>query len=296
MLPLLSFILITHNRRQDAADAIRSVCRLSYLHKEIILVDNASTDGTGEYIRELFPDITILHSSVNTGVAGGRNLGITAAAGEVCVFMDDDAEFLNEQTGHIIQSLFGTDPRLGIIAFKILNHSDGLVHKHEFPGRNTAMQHERFETSYFIGCGFAVSRRVLDVIGAFKEAFFYAAEEIDFSYRAIDAGFRIVYEPSIEILHKKNMTTRPAGQWYERNLSSRYLLTIQNLPFRYLVPHLIIWHVYVCLRSLRHGAFRSFLRGIFRGIRSIPTSLKHRKTLQPDTIAALRLLRGRLWY
>ena len=140
----------------------------------------------------------------NKGVAGGRNIGLEEAQGDIVIFMDDDALLQSEDIFQQVRNRFADNEKLAAIAFKIVNDSVDAVLSHEFPMRaNTAenIETEQF-VSYFIGCGFAVRLDYFLEAGGFHPAMIYALEEVDFSYRIMNLGYEILYCPSIVIRHR----------------------------------------------------------------------------------------------
>ena len=111
------------NRQEKLVECLTSVREQEYPDKQIIVVDNGSSDKTMNLIREHFPDVELLVLSSNQGVAGGRNRGVEVTRGEICIFLDDDAYFTNPQATYRAVSYFQKDPQLACIAFLIRNFS-----------------------------------------------------------------------------------------------------------------------------------------------------------------------------
>ena len=88
----VSYVVVTMNRCAEVVRCLRSLQAHTYPDTEIIVVDNQSSDGTARVVAEQFPEARLLISTENLGAAGGRNLGIEAARGDICVFIDADAE------------------------------------------------------------------------------------------------------------------------------------------------------------------------------------------------------------
>ena len=294
--PLISCIIITMNRRHDLGDVLASIERQTCRDREILVVDNASTDGTPEFVAEHFPAVTIIRSPENLGVSGGRNLGILRSRGAYIVNMDDDAEFADTQALARVVEKFTKDPQLAVLSFRIEHKTTRRMHFREFPGRDMSRRAEAFATSYFLGGASALRRETLEHVGTFEEAYIYGPEEVELGYRIIEAGYGIQYAPDIVVLHKASPDNRPSGQWYHFNLRGRFILTVKNLPWIIAIPHLLIWNAYIFTKAVTSGNLRHFWTGFLAGCRVAPAMLKKRRPLRWSTILRLRKLYGRVWY
>lgn len=292
---LYSYIFITYNRSNEAIKAIQSISHESLVDAEVIVVDNGSTDNTISVIQEKFPWVHLISSERNLGVPGGRNLGIANSHGEYLIFLDDDAVFGITDVSTRVRSAFENFSLCGAVAFQILDAITGEPSSGEFPGPDPKKRNESFETTYFIGCGFALKRSVVNKTGLFLEDYFFALEELDLSMRLVDAGYSIHYIPEIIVYHAHS-AVRPTGRWFEYNLRSRFILTIRFLPVWAIIPHLIIWNIFIFVKACRASHVTAFFRGFLRGFSSIPLALRFRKPLRSETIKKLWRLKGRLFY
>ena len=117
-MPLVSVLIITWNRRDDVLAAVGSVCDQAYRNYEVIVVDNGSTDGTADALQQAYPAVTVVHLDRNTGVAEGRNAGITVAKGEIVFILDSDASLDREKItlGEALSAARGKVGELGLKA------------------------------------------------------------------------------------------------------------------------------------------------------------------------------------
>jgi GT2 family glycosyltransferase len=88
----VGYVVVTMNRCAEVVRCLPSLRAQTYPGTEITVVDNQSRDGASRVVAEQFPEARLLVSTENLGAAGGRNLGIEAARGDICVFIDDAAE------------------------------------------------------------------------------------------------------------------------------------------------------------------------------------------------------------
>ena len=98
----------------------------AYRNCEVIVVDNGSTDGTADALRQAYPAVTVVALDRNTGATAGRNAGIAVAKGEIIFILDSDASLGRETLGRIVEK-FAAEPALGVVACKILNASTGRL-------------------------------------------------------------------------------------------------------------------------------------------------------------------------
>ncbi|MBI3286896.1 MAG: glycosyltransferase [Chloroflexi bacterium] len=185
-----SVVLLAHNNRDEIERAVASILRHSGDHRvEIALLDNASRDGTADYIEELsqgHPEVVAIFAAKELGEAAGRNCGLRASTGRIIVWMGSNVEL----SGDVFTPLAATleDPRVGVTGGWGLSSSD-LRHFEASPGPEVdAME------AYL----FAFRRSQLREVGFLDEKFkFYRNLDLDFSFAFRDKGYRIVITPNL---------------------------------------------------------------------------------------------------
>lgn len=297
-LPLLSFVIVTRNRKDDLREAIVSILRQHYRPLEIVVVDNASDDGTAQMLCEEFSDpcICYVRLSENRGVTGGRNVSITEARGDILITLDDDCVFRDPEAASVIVEKFQQDERLGVLAFRIVNYFTNCMAKDEFPHRDKTLDSKsELETSYFIGAGHAVRKAVYQHVGLYPENFFYGMEELDLSFRILDAGYKILYFPQVYVLHKRSPNARISdlARW-QRMLENRVRTSIRNLPWRYVLGSGVIWSGKVLWET--RGRIDVIVRVFGHVIMDFRELKRERSPIKPQTLRRLQQLRGRLWW
>jgi GT2 family glycosyltransferase len=296
---LVSIVFITANRCQLLLDALATVSDLQAREPyEIIVVDNGSTDETAVQVNRHFPQVRFFQMTENKGVAGGRNIGLEHAQGEVVIFMDDDALLQSDDIFQQVRKRFDENESLAAIAFQIVNDSVDAVLSHEFPMR--AHNSENIATeqlvSYFIGCGFAVRRGYFLEAGGFHPDMIYALEEVDLSYRLLELGYDILYCPGVVVRHRTPPAVRRKDAWYFNLMRSRVLMVLKNLPWWAAVPHLLIWHVGLLAYALVNRHMKGYWRGFLAGWRLAPGALAARQPISWSTARRIQRLSGRLFY
>ena len=212
---LVSCIVVTHNRKEHVLACLKSLYKSSYPRYEVIVVDNASGDGTVESVRSAFPDTKIVASKKNSGLAGGRNEGQKQAAGDYLVFLDSDvvvdAEFLKEmvslaqsdkKTGVIVPKIyFWDEPHLIWYAGARVNLLTSMV-RHVGTGQADRGQYDDVGKTTHGPTAFFTTKDVIRRLGGHDEIFFMSYADTDFAFRAKAAGFSVLYNPRAKAWHK----------------------------------------------------------------------------------------------
>jgi len=288
--PLVSYLLITYNRKKDLEEAISSILNQSYEPIEIVIVDNNSSDGTQEMIQEKFRrrNIRYIRLPENRGVCGGRNVAIEAARGNILITLDDDAVIDHSNATAKVVSRLQKDPAVGVLAFKIVNYFTGKVDKAEFPTRNKKRSpDEEFEVATFIGAGHAVIRDVYAKVGLYRDYFPYGHEEFDLALRILDRGYKIIFFPEVVVRHKVRGTRREkiAGRWSVM-LENRIKVAIRNLPWRYVLTTLLAWSLRTLIDC--RGNILPIITAWRNLWRQLPKLKSERRPIKPETVELLR--------
>lgn len=295
---LVSYIILTRNRKEELTDALRSIQRQDYKSKEIIVIDNASTDGTTETVKDNFPDVKYYRMDKNVGTFAGRNEGIKRAKGDIIIFLDDDAVFEKTKETTTVIDKFNSKPEYDAIAFKIIDYQSGDVShgvQHGgYPIRGKGDITEEKEVSYFFSGGVAFRRHVFEYIGLFPEEYFIDCEEMEFSFRMLEKGMKILFTPQIAVLHRLSPSGREPRIYYQ--LRNRVWVVIKYLPFIYAIMHISIWLLYLLWHSIKDKKINEYTRAVIDSAKGLHRVIKNRSVLSRVTIMRLKELRGRLYY
>lgn len=222
-----SFVVLTYNSRKTIESCIQSILDAKgEVEKEVIVVDNASTDDTVEFVQKRFGDkITLIVNKQNKGFSGGVNDGFKAATGNYCVLLNPDADvitldfekseshFENEKVAVVapkifwpngkLQPSFGSFPtiwKLFLYFFKFQWFLPGgfLVFENRW---NMKLYETPHEIDWASGCFMIIRRDVLKEVDYFDENYFLYVEDVDFCKRVRDEGYTVILDPTIEISH-----------------------------------------------------------------------------------------------
>lgn len=236
----VAVVIVSWNVREYLADCLRSVCRelgSAGLTGEILVVDNASTDGTVSLVRDLFPQVHVIANEQNRGFAAANNQGMRAAAthnpryyfllnpdtllrhgalGALVAAMDERPKAgmagarLVYGDGRFQHSAFAF-PGLGQLMFDLLPMPARLYESRlngRYPRRYYNHKREPFEIDHPLGATMLVRADVAESTAGFDETFHMYCEEIDWSWRVREAGWEIYTVPEAEIVHYGGESTR----------------------------------------------------------------------------------------
>jgi GT2 family glycosyltransferase len=203
--PLVSVIIVTWNRKEDVLETIQSIYDQTYPNYEVVVVDNASTDGTVAALRQAYPAVRIVALDQNVGASGGRNPGIVATRGEIIFLLDSDASLDCDALTNVVRK-FQTEPDVGVIYCKIVNaytkELDNIGCGWSFTEKDKADQNLEFLSYSFAEGGSALRKKVFDRVGLFWDLLFFGGEGEELSLRVWDAGYKILYYPAAIVYHR----------------------------------------------------------------------------------------------
>jgi GT2 family glycosyltransferase len=293
--PFVSFLIITRNRKDDLTKAIFSVLRQNYQNFEIIVVDNNSYDKTYQLFEEIFclDEIKYIKLKENRGVSGARNIAIQRAKGDILITLDDDAEFLEKKSIVKIVDKIRKDKATGVLTFQVINKDKEIT---AFPFRDRRRNPNiEGETCWFIGVAHAIPKSVYNQIGLYKDFFPYGHEELDLSLRILDKGYKIIYFPEVQVLHKTeiNRKKKHKGRW-RIILRHRIKVALLNLPMLYVLSTTFIWSLRVFIDT--YGNIKNIIEAYLDLYNDRVKIKLHRKILKRNTLKKIKKLKGPLYY
>jgi GT2 family glycosyltransferase/glycosyltransferase involved in cell wall biosynthesis len=221
----VSTIVVNHERRELLRTCLRSLERaLASVNEEseLIVVDNGSSDGSVELVRELFPDVMLITLDRNEGFAGGLAAGIAAARGDWIAVFNNDTTVEPDAVAVMLEAARG-NPRVGSVAAQmrfadrrnVLN-SAGLeldrlgIAADRLVGSHVGEPPEREPYEVFGATGGAAIFRtdMLEQVGGFDETFFAFFEDVDLAWRARAHGWSALYAPEAVVYHNHSATAR----------------------------------------------------------------------------------------
>lgn len=240
-----SVIIVSYNGKEKLLPCLESVrCSLP-LDSEIIVVDNASSDGSASAVETRFSDVILIRSESNGGFGAGNNIGVRSSRGKYLVFLNPDTLVECGWLEPLLEP-FENDDRAGLVTARILlkdqpdriNACGNSIH---ITGitlcRGLGQSRETFARAEQVdsvsGAAFAIRRALFDALDGFEEDAFLYMEDTDLSLRARLAGWRSLYAPGSIVLHDYRLKLTPLKVFYqERN---RYLMLLKCFRFPTLI-------------------------------------------------------------
>ncbi|MET8750325.1 glycosyltransferase [Streptomyces sp. NPDC004667] len=205
----------------------------------------------------------------NLGIPGGRNAGVRRLRErgdvDVVVVLDDDGSLPRTDTFRLVREAFAANPRLGIAGFRIADETGASQRRHvpRLGGRNPLVSGP---VTTFLGGGHAIRMSVIDQVGDFPAPFFYAHEETDFAWRALDAGWEIDYRADMVLQHPRTAASR--HEVYYRNTGrNRVWLAKRHLPGVLVPVYLATWAAYTLVQRPPLSGLAAWWSGFFEGVR-----------------------------
>ncbi|MED1420457.1 glycosyltransferase family 2 protein [Bacillus smithii] len=219
--PLVSIVILAWNRKDDVRESLMRIQEIDYPSLEVIVVDNASTDGTPEMIENEFPDVRLIRMFKNIGIEA-YNIGFENAKGKYIVIIDDDSFPAKYAIRRMVQ-VFEEDEQLGVVAFDVRNYYNYDEIKNELELIDEKAEVKAVASDYlmsFNGAGVGIRKDLFKKIGYYPEEFFLYNNEMDCAFKIWDAGYRIEFYSNIVSYHKyspKNRASWRAPFYYTRN-------------------------------------------------------------------------------
>ena len=276
----ISVIIVTKDRKEDVRKTITGFLRQAYPDKEIIVLDNASTDGTREMMPKEFPEIQYLWLPDNFDIRT-INIGVDLAEGDVIWRTDSDSYPESENAFGQVVEIFNKFPEIDIISTEDIevgkNNSVWEWYPIEVDKNN--IPEGGYKAHAFPGTGAAIRKKVFDRIGGFWE---FGFEEIDFCTRAIVAGFNIRYFPNIRTLHFASPRDRNnANRWVQ--ISRQYIrYTWRYFPFFQAVWRtIVLYYCQILFAVLARLPLSAIIEGSFSMIAVIFSTARNERSIVP---------------
>jgi GT2 family glycosyltransferase len=216
--PLVISVILNTNRKDDTLACLDSLSKSTYPNHQVIVLDNASTDGSIDAIRQYYPDVQIIPLHENRGYAGNNNIGIQAAidSGADWVFVLNEDTILSKDCIEQLINVAKLNTKIGILG-PLVYHDDepnliqsagGWLNKRWEAGHIGLNEADKGQynqprlVEWISGCAILVRRALIEQIGLLDERFFYYWEETEFCLRASHKGWFIVHVPAAKLWHK----------------------------------------------------------------------------------------------
>jgi GT2 family glycosyltransferase len=284
--PAASVIVLTYNARTFIQRCLDALFAQTFHDFEAIVVDNASTDGTADFVSRHYPRAQLIVSPTNAGYGAGNNLGAAQAKGEVLVFLNPDTVPEHDWLANLLRAMRHHGRRFATSQIVLqsdrtrLNSGGNLIH---FLGlsycRGLNASRWKFNQPELVsgasGAACAIARDVFERIGGFDPSFFLYHDDVDLSLRALLVGQPCLYVPDAVVAHDYDLSVPPVKWgWIEAH---RYAVLLKTFSLRTLLllsPALVLMDLvtfaYLATRGPHHVAAK---------IRSYGWVVKHATTI-----------------
>lgn len=223
----LSIVIVTRNTRDMLLECLNSFsdCVKSGLY-DVVVVDNASCDGTSDALKSSYPQVKQVRFDINTGFSRASNAGASLAEGDILLFLNSDT-IATETNIDILLSTFENNPQLGIVSPRLIG-IDGKeqpaaaylpTFATEISARAKKRAHSKLETAidhkesladiaYLCGAALLIRKKAFDEAGGFDERFFFYFEDADICRRIVSNGWEIQLVEDSSIIHLGGGSTR----------------------------------------------------------------------------------------
>lgn len=261
----LSIIILSHKSQADLARLLPGVFASTKKYSfEVIIVDNDSRDGTAESVESLLPSLPNLRliRNINNGFAAGNNLGIRGAADRYILLLNPDTQ-VEHETFEVMLDMMETHPAIGIAGCKVIR-PDGsldLACRRRFPNPWNSFkrlflldrrdynyadvdENREMEVDSVMGAFMLIRKSLMDKIGPLDENFFMYGEDLDYCWRAKEAGFKVWYYPKTFITHFKGSSSAKspflALKWFHEAM---WIFYKKHYAEKY--PFILNWLVFI---------------------------------------------------
>lgn len=287
----LSVIIVNYNVKYFLEQAILSALKaLENISHEIIVIDNHSTDGSVEFLSQRFPSIKIIENQTNTGFSVANNQGIQLAQGEFILLLNPDT-VVQEDTFEKCITFMDAHKDAGALGVKMIDGKGNFLpeSKRAFPSPQVAFfkafglaalfpkskifgkyhlgylhENQTHEVEVLAGAFMLIRKTVLDKTGLLDETFFMYGEDIDLSYRIVQAGYKNYYFADTEIIHYKGESTKKGSLNYVKMFyNAMKIFARKHFTGAYAGLFITLLNIAIYVR-----AFLAILARIFKRIRS----------------------------
>jgi GT2 family glycosyltransferase len=299
---LFSIVIPNWNGAKFLPACLDSLAWQTYPQIEIIVADNASTDGSQKLLRERYPHVRLIDLPTNRGFTGACNAGMQCAQGEIIALLNNDTE-VDPGWAATIMDAFERHIEVGLVASKMLLfdrrdtfHTAGDYFTLDGRAGNRGVwqkdvgQYDK-EEYVFSACGgsSAYRKSMLKTVGLLDDDFFFSLEDVDLAWRAQLAGWRCLYTPKAVVYHHLSATGGGVTASYHDGRNLIFVL-VKNVPRS-------LWRKYgwsilrsqgkqawEALQAWRGAAARARLRGMLAGLIALPALFKKRWVIQAGRV------------
>jgi len=238
----VSVIIPTYNRKDDLVSCLGSVFEQNFDSREIIVVDDASTDDTEQVLREkgFLDKVVYLRNKERVGVSKAKNIGVKMAKGKYCCFLDSDTKILDKKCLRFLYDASERDSLIGSLGCEVIQRGKNLlVREHTFFANDLTFLFSKGnelkmrKCDYLATCNCFVRKDLVQAAGGFNEFYFYGYEDAELGKKILDLGFKNLIDSRAAVFHLRSLSSRTSS--YRLLFKNRIRFTIWNFSFKQLL-------------------------------------------------------------
>lgn len=273
--PLVYIIVLTWNGKNDTLECLESLVKVNYSNYKILVIDNASIDGTNDAVKSKYPLVEYIYNSENLRYAGGNNIGIEYALknnSDYVLLLNNDTIVEPNFLEHLINTA-ESDSSAGIVGPKIFYYNQpaliwyaggkidwwkGWIYHNGIREMDSENFCQKTETDFITGCCMLIKRAVINKIGKLDEGYFIYGEDVDFCIRAKRAEFKILFEPSAKIWHKISVSAGGHFSWFKNwnKLKSQIKIFMRYAPWYQWIPIFLGLFIYIIMGLINRNKMK----------------------------------------
>ncbi len=299
--PSVSIVIVNFNGRAFLSECLRTLLDTDYPNYEVVVVDNASTDGSFAEIELSFGSdsrIKLVKNTENVGHSEGCNIGARIAKGRYIVFLDSDTEFKAENWLWELVKVMENDGTVGLAQAKLVLSEDNgrldcvcvAVDALGTWAANYGSKEEMLKETFEIfaassGCCI-IRREVFNQVGGFDADYFIYDDDTDLSLRARLLGYRILFVPSASVIHRGGVLRGVSGMSLYHSSKNRMRTVLKNYELRNVWWRFSVLSFFTFMVSVgffavkKHDEAKATMRGLISPIKDLPEIWKKRLLFQ----------------
>ena len=273
---LVSINILSYNRINELSNTLTKVYEQDYKNIEVIVVDNASDDGSSEMVSNEFSKVKLIKMQNNTGIAGW-NEGFKIAKGEFVLVLDDDS-YPDKTAIQKAVNCISENDKIGVVCLNVYNKAAQIFETAHI---------DKITPNTFIGCGAVIRSNIFKETGLFSDLLFLYEHETEFSMRVYNSGFIVHYCGEAMVYHESSLLNRAIKS--KSDLRRKYflcrnyalILFLHFNLFRIMIflPQLIAARLFM---SIIERNFFTALKGFANAFLLLPKIFNSRLTLKDE--------------
>jgi GT2 family glycosyltransferase len=310
--PSVNLAVLTYERKDLLDIVVPSALAQRYSPFEVTVVDNGSTDGSADYVRERWPEVRVVELRPGRGVTAALNACLESSDTDFVALLNNDLELEPDWLPTLVRTMLER-PEAGSAQGKLIDYdrrdvldgagdivlwaSPAFRRGHGEPDQG---QYDEPEQVLAVSAAAGLYRRsALDDVGLFDEHLYCTYEDTDWGLRAQLAGWSCLYVPTAVAYHMGSATlaSQPSSDSLYRHWRNAMWLVIKNIPGSSLLRHgheLLLYHAGMVFYSARDRAFGAYLKAWRDALIGAPTVLRQRRRIQSSRRVPANHFEGKL--